>query len=302
MSAAMSVVRNTSLLIRRSPMLSRMSLALVPDIHWTISVPNIGPLRIRLRRNRSMWLRPPLTLEEYPLAVLKSFVKPTDVVWDVGANIGLYARWLVTHLHARHVYSFEPMSDNLPELRHNLALGKVVDRVTVMPLALSDVDGEVEFQVDDVQSASGSVSAATGGKAAVARSAIGLPPKTEIVKSRTIDSLLASGDAAVPDVIKLDVEGAEALVLAGAKGLLSSHSPRLLIETHGAAVARRCLEILFDHGYSVAAFVPEEWSRQRHMRLEPAHLARISGNYDAHFIMASKNAADLPATLDLNNL
>ena len=133
---------------------------------------------------------PPLTHEWYPLAALRAFVRPTDTVWDVGANLGLYARWLVTHLKARHVCSFEPMAENLPELRHNLALGKVTGQVTVVPWAISNVDGEVEFQVDDMQSASGAVNAVYEGKACRARAALGLPPKVEKVASRTIDSIL----------------------------------------------------------------------------------------------------------------
>lgn len=79
-------------------MLARAALGVVPDWHMTVSVPQIGNMRIRMRRNRSYWLRPPLTHEWYPLAVLRAFVRPNSVVWDVGANIGLYSRWLASHL------------------------------------------------------------------------------------------------------------------------------------------------------------------------------------------------------------
>ena len=89
--------------VRTRPALARLALSCLPDWHLHITIPQIGKFRIRLRRNRSLWLRPPLTLERYPLAVLRAVVRPTDTVWDVGANLGLYARWLVTHLHARHV-------------------------------------------------------------------------------------------------------------------------------------------------------------------------------------------------------
>ena len=120
------------------------------------------------------------------MAALKAFVRPTDIVWDVGGNIGLYARWLATHLAARHVYTFEPMSENLDELDYNIRNGGVADRVTIVPWALSDVDGEVEFQIDDIQGASGTISAVSGGAASAGRLALALPPKTEKVRSRTI--------------------------------------------------------------------------------------------------------------------
>ena len=55
--------------------------------------PAIGLFRIRARRNRSFWLRDPLAQERFPLAALRALVRPGDVVYDVGANIGLYTRF-----------------------------------------------------------------------------------------------------------------------------------------------------------------------------------------------------------------
>ena len=288
--------------IRRSPAVSRFALRCVPDVHAHITIPQIGRLRIRLRRNRSLWLRPPLTLEEYPLAALKAFVRPTDTVWDVGANIGLYARWLTTHLHARQVCSFEPMSANLPELKHNIELGGIGDRVKVVPWALSDTDGEVEFQVDDIQSASGAVNSVYGGEACRARSALGLPPMLEKVTSRTIDSILEKQELPPPDVLKIDIEGAERMLLEGGAKFFREASPRILIETHGLEVSKQCLEFLFDRGYHVAANVPDHWHPGCHMRLERDVLERMRDQYDAHFILASKRAEDLPDVLDYTNL
>jgi FkbM family methyltransferase len=288
--------------VRRYPLISRLLLGCVPDVHWHIYIRQIGKLRIRLRRNRSLWLRSPLTHEWYPLAALKAFVKPADTVWDVGANIGLYARWLTTHLNAKQVCSFEPMSENLPELEYNVKLGGVADRVMILPWALSNTDGEVDFQVDDIQSASGAVNSVYAGAACRARSALGLPPKIEKVMSRSVDSLLRDGTLPVPDVIKLDIEGAEGLFLEGAKTFFSQHSPKILIETHGLEVSKQCLAFLFDHGFAVAACVPETWQPHRHMRLERAVLSRMSDPYDTHFIIAAKNAADIPDTLDYANL
>lgn len=288
--------------VRQHPSLARFALACVPDWHTHITLPQIGKFRIRLRRNRSLWLRPPLAHEWYPLATLRAFVRPTDIVWDVGANLGLYTRWLVTHLNARQVCSFEPMSENLPELRHNLALGGVAGKVTIVPWALSNTDGEVSFQIDDMQSASGAVDSVHQGRACVSRTALGLPPKTEIVTSRTIDAILRAGELPAPDVLKIDVEGAERMLLDGGQEFFQQASPRLVIETHGLEVAKQCLEFLFDHGYSVAACVPTSWHPRRHLRLDRSVLARMTDQYDAHFIMATKQSNDLPLELDYVNL
>ncbi len=302
MSFVARILRPVVPAIRSYPVLARFALGCIPDWHAHITIPQIGKLRIRLRRNRSLWLRPPLTHEWYPLATLRAFVRPTDTVWDVGANLGLYARWLVTHLKARHVCSFEPMAENLPELRHNLALGNVASQVAVVPWALSNEDGEVEFQVDDVQSASGAVNSVHAGKACVARAALGLPPKVEKVMSRTIDGILRAGDLPLPDVLKIDVEGAERMLLDGGREFFRKASPRLIIETHGLEVAKQCLEFLFDHGYTVAGCVPTSWNPRRHMRLDPSVLTRMTDQYDVHFIVAAKLPQDLPTELDYANL
>ncbi len=302
MSVVSRVLRPVANVVRRHPALARFTLACVPDWHTYITIPQIGKVRIRLRRNRSLWLRPPLELELYPLATLRAFVRPTDTVWDVGANLGIYARWLVTHLKARHVCAFEPMAENLPELRHNLALGKVIGQVTVVPWALSNVDGEVEFQVDDIQSASGAVNVVYEGKACRARAALGLPPKVEKVMSRTIDSILKAGELPPPDVLKIDVEGAERMLLDGGREFFRRASPRLIIETHGLEVSKQCLEFLFDHGYSVAGRVPPSWHPRQHLRLDRAVLDRMTDQYDVHFIVAAKLPADLPLELDYANL
>ena len=287
---------------RRNKTLARALLACVPDIHWHINIPEIGRFRVRLRRNRSFLLRSPLTHEWYPLAALKAFVKPSDIVWDVGANLGLYTRWLVSHLDAKHVYAFEPMSENLPELRYNVDLGKIADRVTIVPWALSDVDGEVEFQIDDMQSASGTINAVTGGEASRGRSALGLSPRVEKVTSRTLDGIAREGAVPMPDVIKVDVEGAERLLLDGGETFFTEHAPRIVIETHSLEVSKRCLEFLCRHGYVVAACVPQSWNPNRHMRFNQDDLNRMTDQYDAHFIMASKNPADLPEKLDYAHL
>jgi FkbM family methyltransferase len=291
-------VRRLAAWVQKRPALARAALWCIPDAHWHIVIPEIGRLRIRLRRNRSFWLRSPLVHEWYPLAALRAFVRPTDIVWDVGGNIGLYARWLTTRLASRHVYTFEPMSENLAELQYNIRHGGVADRVTVVPWALSDEDGTVEFQVDDMQSASGAISAVTGGAASAGRSALGLPPRTETVRSRTIDSIVGNAELPAPDVIKVDVEGAERMVLEGGRMFLASASPRLIIETHGAEVARSCIGLLLDLGYTVAACVREEVDPSRHMIVDRSFLTRMVDRYDAHFIMAVKDAALIPPTLN----
>jgi FkbM family methyltransferase len=301
----LGLLRSVGYRLRTRPLLGRWALRLIPDVPWTLHVEGIGPLRVRLRRHRSLWLREPLESEQLPFAVLRHFVRPGDVVYDAGANIGLYARYLVQSLGAGRVVCFEPAAENRELLRRNVELGGIGgirgigDRVTLLPFALADADGTAEFQVDDMQSASGTLSRVTGGEACVGRRNLGLGPLTARVECRRLDSVLAEGKVPPPDVMKIDVEGAEALLLDGADRLLAEHGPRLLIELHGAAVAREVLLALAGHGYSCVAKVSQEIDPSGLAAVDAATAPRVTGLYDVHFIAAARDARDLPAWSDL---
>lgn len=290
----LSAVRNLAYRLRTRPVLGRWALRAIPDVPWTLPVDGIGPFRLRLRRNRSLWLRTPLESESFPFAMLRHLVRPGDVVYDAGANLGLYARYLVSTLGAGRVVAFEPVPDNRALLVENLRLGGIEDRVTVLPVALADEDGEAEFQVDDMQSSSGTLSRVTGGEACVGRQNVGLGPLTARVPVRRLDTLIGEAGLPLPDVLKIDVEGAEELLLRGAASLLRERSPRLLVELHGAGHARAVLAFLLDLGYACAGKVVPELSPLGYARLDASFLPRIVGLYDIHFLVAARDAADLP--------
>lgn len=115
---------------------------------------------------------------------------------------------------------------------------------------------------------------------------------------RRLDSLLESQECLKPDVIKLDVEGAEAMVLEGATSLLSNHSPRLAIELHGAAVARQVLQILWGMNYRCFGPMRENESEvYKEITLED--LDKLTGLYSLHFLLASRNVSDLLPPLEI---
>lgn len=286
--------------IRQRSWLKKTALRVMPDWHVNRHIPGIGVMRIRIRRHRSFWLRHPLAHEWYPVGILKSFVRPGDVVWDVGANIGLLTRAIFSVARPGVVLAFEPMAENLEDLRHNLDLSGFSDRCKVVPWALGNRDGEVDFQVDDMQSATGALELVSGERAALGRSEAGLPALSERVVCRSLDSLLEHQEMPPPDVLKIDVEGAERLLLEGGVNYFDQASPRLLIETHGVRPIKECLEFLFSRGYHVCGCVPHSWHPSRHQRLYPEVIGRINDQYDVHFIAASKSATDLPAELDQN--
>jgi len=214
-----------------------------------MSISQLGKFEIRLRRNRKYWLRPPLRDEEFPLGALERMVHPGAVVYDLGANIGLYSRFLVQKFKASKVYAFEPMSENRPQLMRNLEIGGCASQVVVMPFAVGDEDGAVDFQVDDLTSNSGTLNAVTHGEACQSRHQYGLPPISETVQVTRLDTVIATQNLLLPDVIKIDVEGAEAMALRGGRRLLLEHRPGLVVELHGSEAAVEVLQVLWDCNY-----------------------------------------------------
>jgi FkbM family methyltransferase len=292
------LLRSVAYRLRTRPVLGRIALKLIPDLCWRVRIEGIGPLVIRLRRNRSLWLRDPLESEHFPFAMLQQMVRPGDVVYDAGANLGLYCRYLVSCLGAGEVVAFEPMSENRPLLARNLALGRIEERVRVLPVALADVDGEADFQVDDWQSSSGTLNRVSGGEPAAGRRNLGLPPLTEKVLCCTLDTLLAGQRLPAPDLIKIDVEGAEGMLLRGARQVLHRRGPRLLVELHGAEWAREVIGLLTDLGYHCRAKVEPHLHPAGYGPVDASYLPRIQGLYDVHFLVAAKEPADLPAAYD----
>ena len=159
------------------------------------------------------------------------------VVYDIGANVGFYTLLSSEVVGSEgHVVSFEPAPRNLRWLKRHLRLNRIKN-VTLIEAAVSDSTGETFFD----QESTGFMGhlSATGGKNAVR------------VATVSIDELLEQGRVPIPQYMKIDVEGAEASVLHGAKKLLAEHRPTLFLATHGKQVHSECCTLLENAGYEL---------------------------------------------------
>jgi FkbM family methyltransferase len=75
------------------------------------------------------------------------------------------------------------------------------------------------------------------------------PCGTFKVPTLAIDSFVFDQEMPAPEVIKIDVEGAELEVLKGAYQTLCRHRPLVLVATHGSALHRECCRILEKRGF-----------------------------------------------------
>lgn len=288
----MSILGCLASLVRRSSFLRRVALRCIPDVEFSRQVVPLGSFRLRLRRHRSYWLRHPLTHETFALGALRRLVRTGDVVFDIGANIGVYSRFLSICQAAGKVFAFEPMTENLDLLRKNTRDFSSEGRIEVMALALGETDGQEDLQVDDVMSGTATLSRISEGRASHGRAHYGWAPRTELVVCRRVDSLIAEGRVPSPHVLKIDVEGAEGEVLRGARDLLKTRGPRLLIELHGPARAREVVRELESHSYFCYGYlrITNGFSWQR---ISAQVCENLQDPYDLHFVVASKNIEDV---------
>jgi len=144
-----------------------------------------------------------------------------DEVLDAGANIGQFATDLLAGGWSGSVLSFEALPDAHAALTE---AARARDRWSVAPrAALADTNGETDFHVTAADTASSMFPTSADGRASYA--VLG-PSKTLRVPMRRLDDLLAElPQRPASYFLKLDVQGAEGLVLAGA--------PKTLERTRG---------------------------------------------------------------------
>ena len=156
-------------------------------------------------------------------------VRQSDVVWDVGANRGLYTKMLATLVGKDGlVVAIEPEAKNIAHLAS--AVWPLAN-VTLVNAALTDHDGEITLYVNDSDPTGRTHSLTTAGSAIA---------KAQKVPCYSGDSLIKRRVAPQPTFIKIDVEGSEERVLAGLVQTMESPALRgILVEVHFAALEQQ---------------------------------------------------------------
>ncbi|HEV2707699.1 MAG TPA: FkbM family methyltransferase [Pyrinomonadaceae bacterium] len=177
----------------------------------------------------------------------------SQTVWDVGAHMGYHALSFAALVGpGGRVVTFEPNPFNCDRVRKNLSRNPDLDaRVTLITEALSNQDGETTFNLSrNVDS--GHSSGSHMGEA-LAPEDPSVYERFEKIKVKTAraDTLWREGRVPPPTLIKMDVEGAEFLVLEGAVGILSELRPTLLIEVHHIVTMFQTQKLLADLGYAL---------------------------------------------------
>lgn len=175
---------------------------------------------------------------EFVTALVGS-VKPGDICFDIGGWRGYCGGAMATH-QTKSVYIFEPLPDNCARIERLLSLNNNLP-IQLVKTAVGAADGKATFSMLDATSM---------GKLSDS------PFQPDVKSEKTIDVTVISLDSwrrrngiAAPHVMKIDVEGAELMVLHGAADTLKESQPTLFIECHSRELTKDVCAYLAPLGY-----------------------------------------------------
>jgi FkbM family methyltransferase len=159
---------------------------------------------------------------------------PGSAIYDVGAHVGIYSLLASMRVGpSGMVYAFEPQERNLAYLHRHITLNHVQNCV-ILPSAVCNSEGTRRFSATPWDFSMGRLS-----------------PEGEIlVPSTSIDNCVYGEKRfRPPNILKIDVEGAELEALEGASRALAEFHPTIFLEIHGTELHALCRAFLIAKGY-----------------------------------------------------
>ncbi len=181
--------------------------------------------KIKVRFNKFIyeWLKNEKGSKYCEIKILNEIVKPGQTIIDVGSHIGQFTLLFSKLVGKRgKVYSFEPDIIAYSCLNDNIILNKIKN-TKLERFGLSNINGKAKLYYNE-----------NGGNSlsSILRSITHKTTNYINIDLITIDDYCIKNNI-IPDVIKIDVEGAEDLVIEGAKMILKKYHPWVLLEFHG---------------------------------------------------------------------
>jgi FkbM family methyltransferase len=231
-----SMFTNAMKVLSTRPALRRLVLPLLKrfnpgDIHIRHHYMG-GRMRLHSFRHKGYWFHGQRR-EESTMDFFRTVLRPGDTVIEVGGHIGYLSMWFSELVGANgRVVVFEPGQNNLPYLRANVTSSPNVE---VLPMAVSNLDGLAAFFEEELTGQNNSLLSDydqfQANRSRAFSDAQYRQRETQVVR---LDTWTAERDV-TPDLVKIDIEGAESLALAGAVETLTKHRPLLMVEVTRAS-------------------------------------------------------------------
>jgi FkbM family methyltransferase len=161
------------------------------------------------------------------------------VIYDIGAHVGFASLFLSAHYPGARLYGFEPLPANHEICSLNY---RNLPEARCFPWAVGAVSGNTafEFEASDLR----------GGRLADSAPTPVASLGRVTVPTFSIADLITRQGLEPPDILKIDVEGAELDVLKGAADHVRQVKA-IFIETHGPALQAACLDWLAAHDFAI---------------------------------------------------
>lgn len=232
--------------IRKQPILASMQRALLRRFvagKEFVHVVDAGPARglkclVELPADKGIWTG---TYERPFASAMSEAITPGDVCYDIGGWRG-YFSGVMALAKAAQVIVFEPLPDNAERVRSIIDLNPDLP-IRLFDCAIGESNGKAKLLVMPESS--------------MAKLTTSLFESTEReigsieVDVATLDSLIEGNVIPPPDLVKIDVEGAELSVLKGFSRSLERHKPVLFLEVHSRKLAKLCRDFLATRGYTL---------------------------------------------------
>lgn len=198
------------------------------------------------------------TLEEFDRTV-SGLLHP--LVVDVGANRGVFTLTALAASSTAEVVALEPTPSSADHIERQVELNGWTDRVRSIRAAVTDQEGTQQFRVPHLVFPSGARLVSSSKPGAT---------NSEVID---VDVVALDGLVERADIVKIDVEGAEHLVLAGMRRLLAEARPVVFMEVLPEGRLGDCEAVLSSHGYELFHLTGD--GPVRRDRLVPDHDRRF---------------------------
>jgi len=169
---------------------------------------------------------------------------------DIGANIGKFSIIMGKKIDDKgKVLAIEPHPENFKILQRNIELNNLKN-VTTLNLACSNKKGNLQLFLDED---------GTGGHSTIKSKKTRAGNNKIWVKAETLDTIIKKEKIKKVNLIKIDVEGAEAEVLKGAIKILKKSHPKIIFEAWDEQYLKKVKEVLKPFNYKIKKIAPENY-------------------------------------------
>jgi FkbM family methyltransferase len=207
-------------------------------------------IRVRADTEEIVHLRlRPVAKEPWTVSWIEKNLRDGDVLWDIGANVGVYSLIAASVSPAARVVAVEPGYATFASLCDNLLLNGVAETVVPLPLVLGSKThlGSLSYRDVSAGAAIHELDSERGGA------------YRQPVLVYALDDLLERFELPAPTLVKLDVDGAEADVLAGARVTLRRPELRSLIVEVENQVTEPVLHELDGAGFTLVQRIDDRY-------------------------------------------